>query len=224
MKNIKLVSWNVNGIRAVEKKGFVDQMRSWDADIVCLQETKAHREQLTDDLLKIDDYESWWHSGVKKGYSSVSIYSRIKPIAIHEGLGIEEFDNEGRVITAEFEDFYIINCYFPNAQDGLKRIDYRLAFGDALIKKLQTDFKGKTHLICGDYNVAHKPIDLARPKSNVGQPGYSIEERTWMDKFIGCSIKAQISTHGGLTEVAQETEMSVGESTTFVLMLSQNRK
>ncbi|NQZ56702.1 MAG: exodeoxyribonuclease III [Lentisphaeraceae bacterium] len=185
MADLKLISWNVNGIRAVEKKGFVEEMLSWDADVICLQETKAHKEQLSDNLLNIEGYKSWWHSGVKKGYSSTAIYSRLEPIAIHEGLGIEEFDNEGRVIIAEFEDFYIINCYFPNAQAEIKRIDYRLAFGDALIEQLNTRFADKTRLICGDYNVCHKPIDLARPKQNEGKPGYSMEERQWMDKLIG---------------------------------------
>ena len=185
MKEVKLISWNVNGVRAVEKKGFVEEMLKWDADVVCLQETKASADQLSDDLLNVNGYKSWWHSGIKKGYSGVSIYSRLEPVAIHEGLGIEEFDNEGRVITAEYEDFYITNCYFPNAQEKIKRIDYRLAFGDALIEKLNSDFNDKSRLICGDYNVAHKPIDLARPKPNEGKPGYSIQERNWMDKFIG---------------------------------------
>jgi exodeoxyribonuclease III len=185
VNNIKLISWNVNGIRAVEKKGFVEEMLSWNADIVCLQETKAAEEQLSDALLNIDGYQSWWHSGVKKGYSSVSIYSRLKPIAIHKGLGIDKFDCEGRVIIAEFEDFYIINCYFPNSQDELKRIDYRLEFGDALMAKLDSEFSNKTRLICGDYNVCHKAIDLARPKPNEKKPGYSLQERQWMDKFIG---------------------------------------
>ena len=131
MSSLKLVSWNVNGIRAVEKKGFVDEMLSWDADVVGLQETKASKEQLSDNLLNINGYKSWWHSGEKKGYSSVAIYSRVEPLNVFEGMGIEEFDKEGRVITAEYEDFYIVNCYFPNAQNELKRIDYRLAFGDA---------------------------------------------------------------------------------------------
>lgn len=185
MSALKLISWNVNGIRAVEKKGFVEEMLSWDADIVCLQETKASKDQLSDSLVNIPGYTSWWHSGEKKGYSSVAIYSRIEPVQIHEGLGLSEFDSEGRVITAEFADFYVTNCYFPNAQDELRRIDYRLAFGDALIDKLSTEYAGKTRLICGDYNVCHKPIDIARPKPNEGKAGYSAEERQWMDKFIG---------------------------------------
>jgi exodeoxyribonuclease III len=185
MQEIKLISWNVNGIRAVEKKGFVEEMLSWDADVIGLQETKAHAEQLSDSLLNIAGYKSWWHSGEKKGYSSVALYSRLEPINVFMGLGIEEFDREGRVIIGEFKDFYIINCYFPNAQENIKRIDYRLAFGDALIKKIQENYSDKTVLVCGDYNVCHKAIDLARPKPNEGKPGYSIEERTWMDKFIG---------------------------------------
>jgi len=185
MAAIKLVSWNVNGIRAVEKKGFVEEMLSWDADVILLQETKASKEQLSDQLINVDGYKSWWHASEKKGYSSTAIYSRLEPVAIHYGLGVDEFDCEGRVITAEYEDFYITNCYFPNAQEKLKRIDYRLRFGDALIEKLDKQFGNKTRLICGDYNVCHKAIDLARPKPNEGKPGYSMEERQWMDKFIG---------------------------------------
>ena len=185
MQNIKLISWNVNGIRAVEKKGFVEEMLSWDADIIGLQETKASAEQLSNNLLNIAGYKSYWHSGEKKGYSSVALYSRLEPVNVHMGLGIEEFDKEGRVIIGEFADFYIINCYFPNAQENIKRIDYRLAFGDALIEKIKSDYSDKAVFVCGDYNVAHKAIDLARPKPNEGKPGYSIEERTWMDKFIG---------------------------------------
>ena len=185
MKEIKLISWNVNGVRAVEKKGFIEEMLNMDADIVCLQETKASVDQLSDELVNIDGYQSWWHSGTKKGYSGVSIYSRLEPVAVHEGIGEDRFDNEGRAITAEFEDFYITNCYFPNAQKELARIDYRLDFGDTLINKLNNEYSDKTRLICGDYNVAHKPIDIARPKPNEGKPGYSAEERQWMDKFIG---------------------------------------
>jgi exodeoxyribonuclease III len=181
---LKLVCWNVNGIRAVEKKGFIEQLKSWDADIVCLQETKAHKEQLNDELVNIADYESFWHSAEKKGYSSVAIYSRIKPLRIIEGMGVEEFDSEGRVIIAEYEDFYLFCIYFPNAQAELKRIDYRLNFSDALLEKLAEEYNDKDRVLCGDFNVAHKAIDLARPKGNEKNPGYSIEERTWMDKFI----------------------------------------
>ena len=184
MNKIKLISWNVNGIRAVEKKGFHESFASFDADVICLQETKAQKEQLGESLLNIEGYQSFWHSAEKKGYSSVAIYTRKEPIRVIEGMGVEEFDKEGRVIIAEYEDFYIINCYFPNAQAKIKRIDYRLAFGDALIEVLKEKYSDKTQLICGDYNVAHKAIDLANPKANEKNPGYSIEERTWMDKFI----------------------------------------
>lgn len=182
--SIKLVSWNVNGIRAVEKKGFHESFADFDADVICLQETKAQKEQLEDSLINIEGYDSFWHSAEKKGYSSVALYTRLKPIKVDYGIGVEEFDKEGRVIIAEYENFYIINCYFPNAQAKIKRIDYRLAFGDALIEVLKEKYSDKTRLICGDYNVAHKAIDLARPKGNEKNPGYSIEERTWMDKFI----------------------------------------
>jgi len=182
--SVKLISWNVNGIRAVEKKGFVDLMQSWDADVICLQETKAHKEQLSDELINIGNYTSYWHSGEKKGYSSVALYSRIKPICVIEGLGIEEFDREGRVIIAEYSDFYLFGIYFPNAQAELKRIDYRLEFGDALIEQLKEKYSDKACVLCGDFNVAHKAIDLKNPKANEKNPGYSIQERDWMDKFL----------------------------------------
>ena len=181
---MKLISWNVNGIRAVEKKGFIETMQSWDADAICLQETKAQKEQLSDELINIPGYESYWHSAEKKGYSSVAIYSRIKPIRVIEGMGHPEFDCEGRVIIAEYADFYLFCIYFPNAQAELKRIDYRLAFSDTLMEVIAEKYSDKDCILCGDFNVAHKEIDLKNPKANVKNPGFSIEERTWMDKFI----------------------------------------
>ena len=179
-----LMSWNVNGIRAMEKKGFIDLVRDLGPDILALQETKAQPEQLTKKLKEIEGYTSYWHSAQRRGYSGVAFYSRLQPKAVIEGLGIEEFDAEGRVLTLEFADFFLINCYFPNAQHGLKRLDYKLDFNKALHVFAEDLAKKKSVVICGDLNVAHKAIDLTNPKPNEKNPGYSLPERQWMDSFI----------------------------------------
>jgi len=183
-KTIDLISWNVNGVRAAEKKGFIEYVKTSGAAVIALQETKAQKDQLSDELLNINGYTSYWCSAQKKGYSGVALYSKTKPVKVIEGIGEAAFDDEGRVITAEYDDFYLVNCYFPNAQDALKRIDYKIAFNEAIrafCHKLRTK---KTVLICGDFNVAHKPIDLKNPKSNEKNAGYSIQERESMDDFI----------------------------------------
>ncbi len=178
------VSWNVNGIRAVEKKGFIDILQDLDADIIGIQETKARPDQLSDTVKNIPGYTSWWHSAERKGYSGVAFYSRIKPVAVHYGLGIEEFDAEGRVLTLEFEKFYLLTIYFPNAGTGLKRLDYKLRFDVALEAHCRHLEKEKDVIVCGDFNVAHKEIDLKNPKNNVKNAGFTPEERQWMDGFI----------------------------------------
>lgn len=179
-----LISWNVNGIRAAEKKGFVDTVQNLSPDIFAIQETKAQPEQLSEALRNIDGYLAYWHSAVRKGYSGVAVYTKRKPIRVINGLGETEFDSEGRVMTLEFEDFYLINAYFPNAQHGLKRLDYKLAFNQTL-QGMASDFaQKKSTVICGDFNVAHRAIDLKNPESNEKNPGYSPEERAWMDRFI----------------------------------------
>ena len=183
-EGVKLISWNVNGIRACEKKGFVEFLKEASADVIGIQETKAQPDQLSDDLKNIDGYHSYWFSAEKKGYSGVAAYSKKKPLNIINGLGIEEFDFEGRVITLEFEDFYFINCYYPNAQSALARIDYKVRFNDAIRQHCDDLKSKKTFVLCGDYNVAHKAIDLKNPKPNEKNPGYSIQERDSMDKFI----------------------------------------
>ncbi len=178
-----MISWNVNGIRAVEKKGFVDLVKALSPDIFAVQETKAHPDQLSKDLHEIDGYTSYWHSAVRKGYSGVGVYTQSEPLEIIYGLGDKQFDSEGRVLSLEFEDFYLINAYFPNAQHGLKRLDYKLAFNKALHDFATSLAKKKSIVVCGDFNVAHKAIDLKNPESNVMNPGYSPEERAWMDRF-----------------------------------------
>lgn len=183
-KTLKLVSWNVNGIRAVEKKGFIDLLKEFDADVIGLQETKAQPDQLSDELKNIPGYTSYWHSAERKGYSGVAFYSRIKPVAVHYGLGFSEFDCEGRVITLEFDQFYLINIYFPNSGDKLKRLDYKLSFNHKLTGFAKELEKEKPVILCGDFNVAHKEIDLKNPKTNVKNAGFTPEERAWMDSFV----------------------------------------
>lgn len=180
----KMVCWNVNGIRALEKKGFVEQVREFDADILALQETKAQEDQLGAALKNIDGYTSYWHSAERKGYSGVAVYTRIAPLKVMHGMGIPEFDGEGRVLTLEFADFFLVNIYFPNAGEGLKRLDYKLSFNRALQDFLAGLGRGKSLVVCGDYNVAHREIDLANPKNNENNAGFTAEERRWMDDFL----------------------------------------
>jgi exodeoxyribonuclease-3 len=188
IKTMRILSWNVNGIRAVEKRGLVQWIRDESPDIFCAQETKARPEQLVSDLIGPGDntgevYASYWASAKKAGYSGVVIYSKIKPLDV-KPLGIAEFDNEGRVLQAEFKNFTLINAYFPNSQEGGARLGYKLAFCDALLTLCNTLVSRGRHLVlCGDYNIAHTPIDLARPKENEGNAGYLPEERAWMDAF-----------------------------------------
>ncbi len=177
------ISWNVNGIRAIEKKGFVDIVTGLGPDIIGLQEIKAKPEQLSEQLRNIDGYHAYWNPAQRKGYAGVCIYSRKKPLNVFYGINVEEYDQEGRVLTLEFKDFYFSNVYFPNAQHGLKRIDYKISFNEALKEFADKLAEKKSVVICGDFNVAHKPIDLANPKQNEKNPGYSAPEREWMDTF-----------------------------------------
>lgn len=181
---LRLISWNVNGIRAMEKKGFTDTVIQLNADVLALQETKAQPDQLSENLKSIAGYTSYWHSAEKKGYSGVAIYSKSEPLRIITGIGNDLYDSEGRVITAEFETFYLINIYFPNAGEGLKRLDYKISFNIELHKFANTLGEEKPVILCGDFNVAHKEIDLKNPKNNIKNAGYTPEEREWMDSFI----------------------------------------
>jgi exodeoxyribonuclease-3 len=186
---MRIVSWNVNGIRAAEKKGFVDWMKSDSPDILCLQETKAHPEQLSPELIHpVDDnnhqYHSYWASAKKAGYSGTAIYSKTEPLDI-QFLGNDNFDNEGRVIAAHFKDFVVISAYFPNSQEAGARLPYKLAFCHEILTYCDNLVsKGKNIILSGDYNIAHTAIDLARPKENEGNAGYLPEERAWMDDFL----------------------------------------
>ena len=171
---MKFISWNVNGIRACLEKGFLDAFTAMDADFFCLQETKAQPEQVS---LELPGYEQFWNSAEKKGYSGTAIFTKHHPISVAYGVGVEELDHEGRLITLEYPDFYIATCYTPNAQDGLKRIDHRMAWEDAFRSYLMKLDETKPVIVCGDLNVAHQEIDLKNPKSNRGNAGFSDEER-----------------------------------------------
>jgi exodeoxyribonuclease-3 len=181
---LKFVSWNVNGIRAVEKKGFITTLAGFDADVVCLQETKAQPDQLSEELKNIPGYTSYWHSAERKGYSGVAFYSRLVPMAVHYGLGDPEFDCEGRVLTLEFDNYYLVNIYFPNAGEKLIRLDFKLRFNERLVAFAKELPAKKAVILCGDFNVAHKEIDLKNPKTNVKNAGFTPEERAWMDSFV----------------------------------------
>ena len=171
---MKLISWNVNGIRACEGKGFSQIFKDLDADFFCLQETKMQEGQLD---LQFEGYESYWNYAEKKGYSGTAIFTKHHPLNVTYGIGIEEHDHEGRVITLEMENFYMITVYTPNAQDGLKRLDYRMKWEDDFLKYLKTLDAKKPVIVCGDMNVAHKEIDLKNPKTNRKNPGFTDEER-----------------------------------------------
>lgn len=182
---MKIATWNVNGIRACVKKGFLQWLASEDPDIVCLQETKAQKEQLDQETLAPYNYSSYWHSAEKKGYSGVAIYSKEKPLFIHEGLGIEQFDREGRVLTAEFNSFFLVTAYFPNSQRDHARLNYKLSFCEHIHNHLNNlRESGKEVLVCGDFNIAHNEIDLKNPKTNRDNAGFLPEERNWMGLFL----------------------------------------
>lgn len=178
---MKLISWNVNGLRACMNKGFKDFMDSVDADIFCVQETKMQREQAT---FVFDGYEEYWNSAEKKGYSGTAVFSKTKPLSVSYGLGIEEHDKEGRVITAEFQNFYLVNVYTPNAQRGLERLDYRMVWEDVFRRYVKELDEKKPVIICGDLNVAHNEIDLKNFKTNVGNAGFTYEERGKMTELL----------------------------------------
>ena len=171
---MKFVSWNVNGIRACVQKGFLDFFKEVDADIFCIQETKIQEGQLT---LELDGYHQYWNSAVKKGYSGTAIFTKKEPVSVSYGIGIEEHDQEGRVITLEFEDFYFITVYTPNSQSELKRLDYRMKWESDFLSYLKKLEERKPVVFCGDLNVAHTEIDLKNPKTNRKNAGFTDEER-----------------------------------------------
>lgn len=171
---MKCISWNVNGIRACVKKGFLDFFKEADADIFCIQETKMQEGQLD---LELDGYEQYWNYAVKKGYSGTAVFTKERPLAVTCGMAIEEHDQEGRVITLEYEDFYFVTVYTPNSQSELARLDYRMTWEDDFLAYLKGLEEKKPVVFCGDLNVAHKEIDLKNPKTNCKNAGFTDEER-----------------------------------------------
>lgn len=178
---MKLISWNVNGIRACVNKGFEQFFKQINADIFCIQETKCQPDQID---LKFDGYQSYWNSAERKGYSGTAIFSKQKPIAVTYGIGIEEHDKEGRIITLEFKDFYLVNNYTPNSKRELERLEYRQIWEDEIRKYLLKLNQTKPVIMCGDLNVAHQEIDLKNPKTNRGNAGFTDEEREKMTQLL----------------------------------------
>lgn len=182
---MRILSWNVNGIRAAMSKGFKEWVKNEDPDILCVQETKADPSLIDESILNIEGYFSYWSAAEKKGYSGVAIYTKCKPLTVSTGFGIQRFDCEGRILIAEYDDFTLLNIYFPNGQMNDERLKYKLEFYDATLdycEKLKSN--GKKLVICGDYNTAHKEIDIKNPKANEKYSGFLPIERQWIDKFI----------------------------------------
>lgn len=182
---MKLISWNVNGLRAVVGKGFVDIFNSLDADIFCVQETKLQAGQID---LELPGYAQYWNYAEKKGYSGTAVFTRVKPLNVTYGLGIEEYDTEGRVITVEYDTFYLVNVYTPNSKDGLARLPYRMEWEDVFRMYLKMLEESKPVVLCGDLNVAHTEIDLKNPKTNRKNAGFSDEERGKMTELLNAGF------------------------------------
>ena len=178
----KIISWNVNGLRACVNKGFLDFFKEIDADVFCVQETKLQEGQIDLDL---DGYHQYWNYAEKKGYSGTAMFTKDEPLSVKYGIGIKEHDKEGRVITAEFDTYYLVTCYTPNSQNELKRLDYRMEWEDAFLKYLKELEKSKPVILCGDLNVAHTEIDLKNPKTNRKNAGFTDEEREKMTTLLG---------------------------------------
>ena len=182
---MQLISWNVNGLRAAMTKGFQEFFKQIDADIFCLQETKMQEEQIDLEMEQFfKEYYSYWNSAIKKGYSGTAVFTKKKPNKVTYGIGIEEHDKEGRVITLEFDDFFLVNCYTPNSKRELERLEYRMTWEDEILKYLKKLDKTKPVIYCGDLNVAHKEIDLKNPKTNRRSAGFTDEEREKISKLL----------------------------------------
>ena len=217
---MKLISWNVNGLRAAMGKGFMDAFAALDADIFCLQETKLQEGQIQMDL---PGYHQYWNYAEKKGYSGTAIFTKQEPLSVRYGIGVDEFDHEGRVITLEFPDFFFITVYTPNSQDGLARLPYRMQWEDAFLAYLKTLEQEKPVVFCGDLNVAHKEIDIKNPKANIRNAGFTQEERDKMsallsngfiDTFRSFIPTKPGRTAGGATASAPANTTRAGASTT----------
>jgi exodeoxyribonuclease-3 len=182
---MKFISWNVNGLRAVAGKGFADVFVTLDADFFCLQETKLQAGQID---LEFPGYRTFWNYADKKGYSGTAVYTKHEPLSVRYGIGVDEHDHEGRVITLEMEQFYLVTCYTPNSQDGLKRLDYRMSWEDAFRQYLKRLDQQKPVILCGDLNVAHQEIDIKNPKANRRNAGFTDEEREQFTDLLNCGF------------------------------------
>ena len=180
-----LISWNVNGIRACVRKGFLNFLKKYAPDILAIQEIKADVKNIPPEVKNFPGYYIYFNPAKRKGYSGTALFSKIKPVRVDYGIGDEKFDSEGRVITAEYEKFYFVNAYFPNSQHELTRLDFKIEFDRKIHRYLNELREKKGVILTGDFNVAHKEIDLANPKQNVKNAGFTPEERAWMDEFIG---------------------------------------
>lgn len=181
---IKILSWNVNGVRAILKKNFLSWLKKESPDILCLQETKALPSQLPPELLGLPGYHAFWNSALRLGYSGVATFTKEKPVSVKKGFGISRFDEEGRVLETEFKNFTLLNIYFPNGKMGSERLKYKMDFYEAALKYfLKLKKQGKKLVVCGDYNTAHQPMDLARPKENEDISGFLPMEREWLDRL-----------------------------------------
>ncbi|MDP8211797.1 MAG: exodeoxyribonuclease III [Candidatus Zapsychrus exili] len=182
---MKILSWNVNGIRAISKKGFLEWLQQESPDILCIQETKASPDQLSNELLNPLGYKTYWSSAEKKGYSGVSVFTKKTPVNVSEYLDVKKFDTEGRTLILDYGKFVLFNIYFPNGGREKKRVPFKMKFYDAFLKKCESFRKeGRKVIVCGDVNTAHTEIDLARPVANKNNTGFLPEERAWMTKFI----------------------------------------
>lgn len=184
-RNIRVLSWNVNGIRAAQKKGFLEWLKQESPDVLCVQETKATPQQLSSEILEVEGYRSFWNSAKKKGYSGVAVFTKRQPIAWNTSFGFPEFDEEGRVLQLDFPEFCLFNVYFPNGKAGAERLAFKMAFYEAFLEHVETLRQTKPFLIiAGDVNTAHREIDLARPKENEKVSGFLPEERAWIDRVV----------------------------------------
>lgn len=196
---MKLFCWNVNGYRAIYGKGFDQWFRDIDADVIGLQEVKAHEDAVKPEWLEFKGYQRFWHSAKKPGYSGTAIWTRIEPLSYQAGIGIPKFDDEGRIQVLEFKNFYFLNCYFPNSQDERARLPYKLEFNEAILSFCKKAMKkGKNVIVQGDFNVAHTEIDIKNAKTNEDSPGFYIEERNWMSQFL---------KEGGMRDVFRERNL-----------------
>jgi exodeoxyribonuclease-3 len=186
---VRIVSWNVNGFRAIYKKGFLAWLHKEKPDILCLQETKAEEGQIQKELAEIEGYHWYFCSGVKKGYSGTAVFSKEKPLSVGKAMGHDPFDSEGRILITEYPSFVLFNIYFPNGKSGPERLKYKMDFYEHFLGHVSTLRKqGKSVVICGDVNTAHKEIDLARPKENSAISGFLPEERAWMDRLVAAGF------------------------------------